>query len=277
MIVTSPENYERTRTLRFTQQGVKSRHRRKAERMAPGDRVCWYVTGIQSFAATATITSPYFEGSDPIRKSEKTGDTYPWRFNIKKDHAVDPDRAIAADSLLAKLAHVKRWPKEHWRRAFQGNVHEPDAKDLALVEPGVPNLQLSAAARESGLFFAPDPASQRVSTIGGNIGTNAGGPHALRYGSITNHILGIEMVLPDGEIAVFGGRTADLPGYDCVPFIVGSEGTLGIVTKAWVRLLPVPEDTRTFVALFHDVESGARAASEIIARGIVPAAMEMLD
>ena len=147
----------------------------------------------------------------------------------------------------------------------------------ALVEPGVPNLQISAAARESGLFFAPDPASQRVSTIGGNIGTNAGGPHALRYGSITNHILGIEMVLPDGEIAVFGGRTADLPGYDCVPFIVGSEGTLGIVTKAWVRLLPLPEDTRTFVALFRDVESGARAASEIIARGIVPAAMEMLD
>ena len=92
----------------------------------------------------------------------------------------------------------------------------------ALVEPGVPNLQISAAARESGLFFAPDPASQRVSTIGGNIGTNAGGPHALRYGSITNHVLGIEMVLPDGEIAVFGGRTADLPGYDCVPFIVGS-------------------------------------------------------
>jgi len=147
----------------------------------------------------------------------------------------------------------------------------------ALVEPGVPNLEISAAAREAGLFFAPDPASQRVSTIGGNIGTNAGGPHALRYGSIVNHVLGIEMVLADGEIAVFGGRAVDLPGYDCVPFIVGSEGTIGIVTKAWLRLLPLPEDTRTFLALFHDVESGGRAASAIIAGGIVPAAMEMLD
>jgi len=147
----------------------------------------------------------------------------------------------------------------------------------ALVEPGVPNLQISIAARDAGLFFAPDPASQKVSTIGGNIGTNAGGPHALRYGSIVNHVLGVEMVLADGEIAQFGGRTADLPGYDCVPFIVGSEGTVGIVTKAWVRLLPLPEDTRTFVALFTDVESGARAASAIIAGGIVPAAMEMLD
>ncbi len=147
----------------------------------------------------------------------------------------------------------------------------------ALVEPGVPNLQISAAARDARLFFAPDPASQRVSTIGGNIGTNAGGPHALRYGSIVNHVLGIELVLPDGEVAVFGGRAADLPGYDFVPFIVGSEGTLGIVTKAWVRLLPLPEDTRTFLALFRDVESGARAASAIIAGGIVPAAMEMLD
>ena len=93
----------------------------------------------------------------------------------------------------------------------------------ALVEPGVPNLHITTAARDAGLFFAPDPASQRVSTIGGNIGTNAGGPHALRYGSIVNHVLGVEMVLADGEIAVFGGRTADLPGYDCVPFIVGTK------------------------------------------------------
>lgn len=132
MIVTSPENYERTRKLRFTQQGVKSRHRRKAERMAPGDRVCWYLTGIQSFAATATITSPYFEGSEPIWVSEKTGDTYPWRFKIKKDHAVDPKEAVPAESLLTKLAHVK-----HWRLAFQGNVHELGEKDFAAIESAV--------------------------------------------------------------------------------------------------------------------------------------------
>jgi len=166
MIVTSPENYERTRKLRFTQQGVKSRHRRRAERMAPGDRVCWYLTGIQSFAATATITSPYFEGHEPIWVSDeekergaasprratrpalsvsrgaaarlsKTGDTYPWRFKIKKDHAVDPDRAIRAESLLGKLAHVKRWPKEHWRLAFQGNVHELDAADFGVIEEAI--------------------------------------------------------------------------------------------------------------------------------------------
>jgi glycolate oxidase len=148
---------------------------------------------------------------------------------------------------------------------------------VAIVEPGVPNLQVSAAARAHGLFFAPDPASQRVSTIGGNIATNAGGPHALRYGSVVDHVLAVEMVLPDGETRVFGGVAPDLPGYDCIPLIVGSEGTLGIVTKAWLRLLPLPEDVRTFLAQFPDVRSGARAASAIIARGIVPAAMEMLD
>ncbi|HET8569066.1 MAG TPA: FAD-linked oxidase C-terminal domain-containing protein [Candidatus Limnocylindria bacterium] len=147
----------------------------------------------------------------------------------------------------------------------------------ALVEPGVVNLTLSQEARQHRLFFAPDPASQRCSTLGGNIGTNAGGPHALRYGSVVNHVLGVEVVLADGTVATFGGRAPDLPGYDCVPLIVGSEGTLGIVTKAWVRLLPLPEDVRTFTAVFPDIERGASAATAIIARGIVPAAMEMLD
>jgi len=147
----------------------------------------------------------------------------------------------------------------------------------ALVEPGVVNLDLQDALRPYGLFFAPDPASQQCSTIGGNIGTNAGGPHALRYGSVVDHVLGIEMAMPDGTLASFGGRAPDLPGYDLVPLIVGSEGTLGIVTKAWLRLLPLPEDVRTFLALFPDVETGARAASGVIAAGIVPAAMEMLD
>jgi glycolate oxidase len=151
------------------------------------------------------------------------------------------------------------------------------AARVAVVEPGVPNLAVSVAAREAGLFFAPDPASQRISTIGGNLATNAGGPHALRYGAMVNHVLGVEMVLPTGDLARFGGAVADLPGYDCVPVIVGSEGTLGIVTKVWLRLLPLPEDVRTFVAVFADIDSGARAASAIIASGVVPAAMEMLD
>jgi len=148
---------------------------------------------------------------------------------------------------------------------------------IAVVEPGVPNLAVTTAAREKGLFFAPDPASQRISTIGGNAATNAGGPHALRYGSMTNHVLGVELVLPTGECVRFGGEVVDLPGYDCVPFIVGSEGTIGIITKVWLRLLPLPEDVRTFVAVFADIEHGARAASAIIASGVVPAAMEMLD
>lgn len=148
---------------------------------------------------------------------------------------------------------------------------------VAVVEPGVPNLAVSAAARSSGLFFAPDPASQRISTIGGNVATNAGGPHALRYGSMVGHVLGVEMVLASGEIATFGGPIVDAPGYDVVPLIVGSEGTLGIVTKIWLRLLPLPADVRTFVAIFPDVDTGARAASAIIATGVVPAAMEMLD
>ena len=112
----------------------------------PGDRVCWYLTGIQAFAATATITSPYFEGSEAIWISEKTGDTYPWRFKIKKDHAVDPDRAVKAESLLAKLAHVKRWPKEHWRLAFQGNVHELDAKDFAVIEAAIAAVETQRSA-----------------------------------------------------------------------------------------------------------------------------------
>jgi glycolate oxidase len=153
---------------------------------------------------------------------------------------------------------------------------DPEGR-AALVEPGVVNLDLSVAARPYGLFFAPDPSSQRCSTIGGNIGNNAGGPHALRYGSVVDHVLGVEMVLADGTIASFGGRAPDLPGYDCVPLIVGSEGTLGIVTKAWVRLLPLPEHVHTFLALFPDVETGALAASRVIGSGIVPAAMEMLD
>src|SRR5437773_3283452 len=108
---------------------------------------------------------------------------------------------------------------------------------VAVVEPGVTNLAVSAAAREAGLFFAPDPASQKISTIGGNTGTNAGGPHALRYGSMTNHVLGIELVLPRGGVANFGGAGADPAGSCCVPPVVGSVGTLGIVTKVALRRL----------------------------------------
>src|SRR5256886_3734679 len=111
---------------------------------------------------------------------------------------------------------------------------------IAVVEPGVPNLAVTAAAREVGLFFAPDPASQRISTIGGNVATNAGGPHALRYGSMTNHVLGVELVLPTGECVQFGGEGAGLPGYYSGPFLAGRHGTLGSTPKGCPLLRPGP-------------------------------------
>ena len=146
MIVTSPDNYERTRKLRFTVQGIKSRHRRKAERMTPGDRICWYLTGLRSFAATGTITSPYFEGLEPIWFSEKTGDTYPWRFKITKDHALAPDGAVPAASVLDTLAFVKRWPAQHWSLAFQGNIHELTDTDFASIERAIDRAERKGEA-----------------------------------------------------------------------------------------------------------------------------------
>jgi len=146
---------------------------------------------------------------------------------------------------------------------------------LAVVEPGVVNLVLDQAARKHGLFFAPDPASQRVCTIGGNIAENAGGPHCLAYGVTTNHVLGLELVLADGSIVEVGGMTRDLPGYDLTGVVVGSEGTLAIVTKAIVRLLPEPETGYTLVAQFKYVEDAAAAVSRMIAGGIVPQCMEI--
>ena len=146
MIVTSPDNYERTRKLRFTIQGIKSRHRRKAERMTPGDRICWYLTGLRSFAATGTITSPYFEGMEPVWVSEKTGDTYPWRFKITKDHALDPNGAVPAASLLDTLAFVKRWPAQHRSLAFQGNIHELADADFASIERAIERAERKGEA-----------------------------------------------------------------------------------------------------------------------------------
>jgi glycolate oxidase len=148
---------------------------------------------------------------------------------------------------------------------------------LAIVEPGVVNLILDQAARKHGLFFAPDPSSQRVCTIGGNVAENAGGPHCLAYGVTTNHVLGLELVLADGSIVEVGGMTRDLPGYDLTGVVVGSEGTLAIVTKAIIRLLPEPETGYTLVAQFKELEDATNAVSAIIAAGIVPQCMELSD
>jgi len=147
----------------------------------------------------------------------------------------------------------------------------------AVVEPGVTNLEVSAAAAPYGLFYAPDPSSQQVCTIGGNVAENSGGAHCLKYGFTTNHVVGIEVVTPDGERAELGGMAPDTPGYDLVGAFVGSEGTLGVATKVTVRLLPLPEAVQTMLAAFPDVDSAGRAVSEVVAAGLVPAAIEMMD
>jgi glycolate oxidase len=147
----------------------------------------------------------------------------------------------------------------------------------AVVEAGVVNASISRAALPHGLFYAPDPSSQPACTIGGNVAENSGGPHTLKYGVTTNHVLGVEIVLPSGERLQFGGLGEDVPGYDLTGFTVGSEGTFGIVTKVFVRLVRLPETTQTFLAVFETVEDATATVSGIIAAGIVPAALEMMD
>ena len=148
---------------------------------------------------------------------------------------------------------------------------------LAVVEPGVVNIDLSAAASKYGLYYAPDPSSQKACTIGGNVAENSGGPHCLAYGVTTNHVLGMEVVLADGSVHWFGGKTREAPGYDLRGIMIGSEGTLGIVTKIVVRLLKAPESVKTLLAVFKTVEDASSAVSGIIGAGIVPAAIEMMD
>jgi glycolate oxidase len=155
------------------------------------------------------------------------------------------------------------------------NVETTDG--TALVEPGVINLELSEFTARDGYFFAPDPSSQRACTIGGNVAENSGGPHCLKYGVTTNHILGIEVVLPTGEIVWMGGDAPGGAGYDLTAAMVGSEGLLGIVTKALVRLTPAPEAITVMLAAFGDVETASLAVSNIIGAGIIPAALEMMD
>ena len=147
----------------------------------------------------------------------------------------------------------------------------------AIVEAGVVNASISRAALPFGLCYAPDPSSQQACTIGGNVAENSGGPHTLKYGVTTNHVLGVEMVLPSGELVQLGGLTEDVPGYDLAGFAVGAEGTLGIVTKVFVRLIRLPEETKTFLAVFESVDEATETVSGIISAGIVPAALEMMD
>jgi glycolate dehydrogenase FAD-linked subunit len=157
-------------------------------------------------------------------------------------------------------------------------ILEIDVANLrAIVEPGVVNLRLGQAMAPYGLTYVPDPSSQKACTIGGNVGENSGGPHTLRYGVTTNHTLGLELVLPDGDIIQVGGTSLDAPGYDLVGLLVGSEGTLGIVTRIWVRLVPINETVKTILAVFANMDHASSAVAGMIAERIVPAAIEMMD
>jgi len=147
----------------------------------------------------------------------------------------------------------------------------------AVVEPGVLNLQVSKAVAADGFYYAPDPSSQQVCSIGGNVAENSGGAHCLKYGFTTNHVTGLEVVLPDGELVHLGGKAPDPPGYDLLGAFVGSEGTLGIATRITLRLLRKPEAVRTLMAAFEGTDHAGDAVSRIIGAGIVPAAIEMMD
>ena len=157
-------------------------------------------------------------------------------------------------------------------------IQEVNVSDrYAVVQPGVVNLDLSNHVSSMGLYYAPDPSSQRACTIGGNVAENSGGPHCLAYGVTTNHVLGMEVVLADGSVTWFGGPHRENTGYDLRGITIGSEGTLAIVTSVVVRLLKTPESVKTLLVVFDNVETASAAVSGIIGAGIVPAAVEMMD
>ncbi len=153
---------------------------------------------------------------------------------------------------------------------------DPD-NQRAVVEPGVINLRLSEHARPHGYYYAPDPSSQQVCSIGGNVAENSGGAHCLKYGFTTNHVTGLDLVTPSGELVTLGGKAPDSPGYDLLGALVGSEGTLGIATRVTVRLTRSPEEVRTLLAAFPDTDRAGAAVSAIIGAGVIPAAIEMMD
>jgi glycolate oxidase len=162
--------------------------------------------------------------------------------------------------------------------ARMNRILEVDAANMrAVVQPGVVNQQLSENVAHLGLYFAPDPSSQKACTIGGNVAENSGGPHTLAYGVTVNHVTGLTVVMPSGEVVHFGGKTAESNGYDLTGFLVGSEGTVGIVTEITVRLLRRPERVATLLGIFETIDHGAKTVSAITAAGITPAALEMLD
>jgi glycolate oxidase len=170
-----------------------------------------------------------------------------------------------ADGVVISLSRLKR-------------VLEVDPVNrCAVLEPGVTNLEITGAAAAHGLYYAPDPSSQQVCTIGGNVAENSGGAHCLKYGFTSNHVLSVEVVLADGSVVTLGSDTGEQLGPDLRGVFLGSEGTLGITTKITVRLLRTPESVRTLLADFPSVAAAGDVVSDIVAAGIVPAAVEMMD
>jgi glycolate oxidase len=167
--------------------------------------------------------------------------------------------------VVISLSRMKRILEVDYRNRF------------AVVEPGVVNLGLTNHLKPHGWHFAPDPSSQGACTVGGNVATNSGGPHTLKYGVTVNHVLGLEFVLPDGRVVQTGGPAEDAPGYDLTGVMVGAEGTFGVAAKIWVRLTRNPEAYRTLLGVFETVDDATATISDIIGAGIVPAALEMLD
>ena len=159
------------------------------------------------------------------------------------------------------------------KRILEVNVEDR----YAVVEAGVINTELTAAAAPHGLYYAPDPSSQNVSTLGGNVAENAGGPHCLANGLTSNHVLHLEVVLADGSVVQLGGVAPDMPGYDLRGVVIGSEGMFGIVTKITVRLMPKPEDARTMVAIYDQLEDAGATVTDLLKQGIIPAAAEIVD
>jgi glycolate dehydrogenase FAD-linked subunit len=172
---------------------------------------------------------------------------------------------VTAGGVVVSLARMKR-------------ILEIDIENQrARVQPGLVNLDLSVAVVDQGYFFAPDPSSQKACTIGGNVAENSGGPHTLAYGVTTNHVLGLKVVLPDGAVIDTGAEYWGRPGFDLTGLMVGSEGTLGIVTEVIVRLMRKPEAVKTLVAIYDSVPGATRTVAAVTARGITPAALEMMD
>ena len=169
------------------------------------------------------------------------------------------------DSVILSLARLNR-------------ILEIDPKQrLARVQPGVTNLSVSEAAAPYNLFYAPDPSSQIACTIGGNVAENSGGVHCLKYGLTVHNVLGLKMVTIDGELLEVGGDSLDSPGFDLLALMTGSEGMLGVVVEVTLKLLPKPEHHQILLAAFDDVESAGEAVASIIAAGIIPAGLEMMD